>query len=181
VGIWVSELLLLLLSYESAHSLRDQRIQLLPLPLLQTECAQKTWQCLFEKICLAWSHLTAVLLTTAGICCPPTPKVPVTEGCRDTCKVESKWLWGFFWHIVLYLPLFLTHEPLLPAPSLQSQLFLVLMLTSILNHNRSSSCLCYTATSLPCLPSLTEITHLCPFQYCRNYQLFQTSRVRREH
>lgn len=58
MGICVSELLLL--SYESAQILRDQvTLQLLPLPLfLQTEQAQKTRQCLFEKHNLTGTHRT---------------------------------------------------------------------------------------------------------------------------
>lgn len=151
MGICVSELLLL--SCESAQILRDQvTLQLLPLPLfLQTEQAQKTRQCLFEKHNLTGTHTEP------------------TQGCRNTCEVGSKRLWGFFWHIVLHLPLFLTQEPFLLAPSLQSQLFLVLMLKITPIHKKSVSSLCYTVTSMPCLPSLTEITCLCPFWYCYNY------------
>lgn len=88
VGVWLSQFLLLLLSCESARTLWGQMsLQLPPLPLLlQSQQAQKTKQCLFEKHCLAGSHLapTGEVLTTAGNCCPPAPKV--TEGCRTPTR-----------------------------------------------------------------------------------------------
>lgn len=107
VDICVSELLLL--SCESAQILRDRvTLQLLPFPLfLQTEKAQKTRQCLFDKHNLAETYRGVQEHLQGGI---------------------PKFVWIFLAYCFASASLPHPEAFLTGKPSLQSQLFLVLML-----------------------------------------------------